>query len=38
MATAEKQDDLDLLKKDVAKITEQERQVERDTGGASAET
>ena len=37
-ATAEKQDDLDLLKKDVSKITEQEKQVERDTGGASAET
>lgn len=38
MDTAEKQASLDLLKKDVAKITEQEKQVERDTGGASAET
>ena len=38
MATNEKQDGLDLLKKDCIKITEQERQVERDTGGATEET
>lgn len=38
MATQQKQNQLDLLKKDVMKIAEQERQVEKDTGGANVET
>jgi hypothetical protein len=36
--TALKDEELDLIKKGVEKIGEEERQVERDTGGAEAET
>ena len=36
--TVQKEMDLELIKKGVTKISEEERQVERDTGGAEVET
>ena len=36
--TVQKEIDLDLIKKGVQKISEEEKQVERDTGGAEVET